>query len=248
VSDVANPRRCFLRGFLGFLVGAGLWYMPRGRAEAENSKPVLHVFLQLDLKSSTIEKALQEHLPGLAITVFGRFRDFEEVLGSAHPDAVLCITPVLDYRGAKATLQGMRAGSAVEPYVLASASQPLEGPLAGKTIGVVDLMGREGTESFLNRLLNIHDVKMKRVAKVEDLLPLLEFSAADGIVISSAAVPRLTERTRISLKIRELPDGLVGLPAVAVLNPAVRELVINSFKQLDAATNALLGVDSWSVP
>jgi hypothetical protein len=83
---------------------------------------------------------------------------------------------------------------------------------------------------------------------VEDLLPLLEFSAADGIVISSAAVPRLTERTRISLKIRELPDGLVGLPAVAVLNPAVRELVINSFKQLDAATNALLGVDSWSVP
>jgi len=87
---------------------------------------------------------------------------------------------------------------------------------------------------------------MKRVSKVEDLLPLLEFTAADGVVLASAAVPRLTERTRLSIKTRDLPDGSVGLPAVAVTNPAARAVVVNSFQGLDPATLRLLGVDSWS--
>jgi hypothetical protein len=212
-----------------------------------SSKPVVHVFLQLDVKSSVIEKSLQEHLPDLAITVFGRYRDFEEVPGNAHPDAVLSLTPVLEYRHEKVTLQGKRGGKSDEPYVLASAGQPLEGSLAGKTIGVVDLMGREGTQSFLNGLLKSKDWKMKRVSKIEDLLPLLEFSAADGVVLSKSAVPRLAERTRLPIKIRELPGGVVGLPAVAVLNPEVRGAIVSSFQKLDAATNRLLGLDSWSV-
>jgi hypothetical protein len=229
----------------GLVLAAGLEQSPCGLARAQSRKPVVHVFLQLDAASSAVERALQEHLPDLAITVFGRYRDFEEALGTVHPDAVLSITPVLEYRGEQATLQGKRGGDSVETYVLASTAK-LDGPLAGKTIGVVDLMGREGTQAFLGRLLGTSDVKMKRVSKVEDLLPLLEFTAADGVVLASAAVPRLTERTRLSIKTRDLPDGSVGLPAVAVTNPAARTVVVRSFQGLDPATLRLLGVDSWS--
>ena len=119
--------------------------------------------------------------------------------------------------------------------------------MAGKTIGVVDLLGRDGTQSFLNGLLKATDVKIKRVAKIEDLLPLLEFSAADGIVLPSSMLGRLMERTRLVIKTRELPGDPVGLPGVAVLNPVVRDVVIRSFQQLDAPTKRLLGIDAWSV-
>lgn len=248
MTRVAVPRRPILLAIAGMLLAAGAWQVPHGRAEAQARKPVVYVFLQLDVKSSAVEKALQEHLPDLAVTVFGRFRDFEEVFANVQPDAVVCIAPVLEYRGEQLSLQGRRGGESAEAYVLASTGRPLDGPLSGKTIGVVDLMGREGTQSFLNRLLKTNDVKMKRVSKIEDLLPLLEFSGADGIVLASASVPRLTERTRLPIKTKELPGGFVGLPAVSVLNPAARGVIVKSFEELDPATNRLLGVDSWSVP
>jgi hypothetical protein len=228
-------------------LGLAYPWQPLQPALAQGAKPVVHVFLQLDAKSSVVEKTLQQQLPELGIVVFGRFRDFEEGLSNGHPDAVLSITPVLEQRGKTASLQGQRGGKPAEPYVLASVNQPLDGSLAGKTIGVVDLLGRDGTQSFLNGLLKATDIKIKRVAKIEDLLPLLEFSAADGIVLPSSMLSRLLERTRLVIKSKELPGGPVGLPAVAVLNPAIRDLVVRSFQNLDLPTKRLLGVDSWSV-
>ncbi len=245
LSSLPSVRRRLLLAGVVVWVAFGLWPARPKRAEAQ-SKPLVYVFLQLDAKSSAVEKALQQHLPDVAVTVFGRFRDFEEVFGSARPDAVLCITPVLEYLGAPVTLQGKRGGETVEPYVIASEGKPLDGSLAGKTIGVVDLMGRDGTQSFLNRLLKTNDVKMKRVSKIEDLLPLLEFSEADGVVLPSAAAARLAERTRLPIKTRDLPDGMVGLPAVSVVNAAVRDVLVRSFQGLDGETNRLLGIDSWS--
>jgi hypothetical protein len=217
-------------------------------AIADGNKPVIHVFLQLDAKASVVEKTLRDRLPQLTITVFGRYRDFEEGLANTHPDAFVSITPVLQQRGKTATLQGQRGGKGSEPYVLASVNQPLEGSLSGKSIGIVDLLGRDGTQSFLNDLLKATDVKVKRVAKIEDLLPLLEFSAADAIVLSVSELAQLQQRTRLVIRTRELPGSAVGLSAVAVLNPAVRDTVVKSFQSLDAPTKHLLGIDSWRAP
>jgi len=219
---------------------------PSPRALAQAGRPVVHVFLPLDAKSSVVEKTLQARLPELAVTVFGRVRDFDDAGSARKPDAVLSIGPVLEARGAKPVLQGLRGGKATEPYLLASVGQPLAGSLAGKTIGVVDLLGREGTQAFITGLLKTSNVKTKRVAKVEDLLPLLEFSAADGIVLPESMLAKFLERTRLPVKTRELPGGQVGLPAVAVLNPAVREQVVGAFQRLDGATKRSLGVDDWS--
>jgi hypothetical protein len=249
MTRLHNPRRRVLLALAWLVVGVGFVrpYQPLRGAMAQGAKPVVHVFLQLDAKSSVVEKTLQQHLPELGITVFGRLRDFEEGLSNGHPDAVLSIGPILQQRGKTASLQGYRDGKSVEPYLLASVNQPPEGSLTGKTIGVVDLLGRDGTQTFLNGLLKATDIKIKRVAKIEDLLSLLEFSAADGIVLPSSMLGRLVERTRLVIKTKELPGGPVGLPAVAVLNPVARDVVIRSFQQLDAPTKRLLGIDSWSV-
>jgi hypothetical protein len=245
-----SRHRYAARSLACLLVGTGLLqaYQPLPPAVAQGNKPVVDVFLQLDAKSSVLEKILQEHLPDLAITVFGRYRDFEEGLTSGHPDAILSIAPVLEQRGKTPSLQGQRGGKSGETYVLASVNQPLEGSLSGKTIGVVDLLGRDGTQTFLTGLLKEKDLKIKRVAKIEDLLPLLEFSAADGIVLPSSMLPRLLERTRLAIRARELTGTPVGLPAVSVLSPAMRDVVVKSFQKLDAPTKHLLGIDAWRVP
>jgi len=245
MSEALPSRRSLARSAASLLLRLGLWQQLGGVAWAEARKTVLHVFLQLDVKASVLERTLQERLPELAITVFGRYQDFETSLGDVHPDAVLCIAPVLEYNRQGVSLQGSRAGKIVEPYVLVSSGTPLDGSLDGKTIGVVDLMGREGTQAFLGRLLGSSGVKAKRVTKLEDLLPLLEFAAADGVVMPDAALVRLRERTQLPLKTRVLQNGLVGLPAIAVLNPTAGGTIARAVQRLDASTNGLLGVDSW---
>jgi hypothetical protein len=215
-------------------------------ATAQHTKPVVHVFLQVDAKSSALEKALQQQLPGLNITVFSRYRDLEDA-SAERPDALVAFAPVLQQRGRKPALQGTRAGKDVEPYLLVSVGHPLEGPLSGKVIGAVDVLGRDGTQIFVANLLTTRDVKVKRVAKSEDLLPLLEFSAADGILMPGSALTRLSERTQLAIKSKEVPGGPVGLPALALLNDGHKEAITKAFLAMDAATKRLLGIDAWSV-
>jgi hypothetical protein len=206
----------------------------------------VYVLLQIDAKLGDVEKMLSDHLPGLTVKMFATYRDFDSASATGNPDAVLVIPPVLDARGKKPALQGTREGKDTEPYVLVSIDKPLDGPLAGKTIGMVDLLGRDGSQSFVAQVTKDKDFKVKRVAKVEDLVPLLEFSAAQALLVPSSMLASLAKHTRLALKTRELPDGHVGLPALAILNPAAKDAVVKAFSGLDPATKAVLGVDAWS--
>lgn len=225
-----------------------------GRAAADDARPTLFVFLQLDVKSSALEQALQRELPGLSVTVFGRIRDFQDAIGTRNPDGLIAIAPLLELVQAKLMLQGVRGGKEWEPYLLVTtggaAAEHAGGggkpALSGKTVGIVDLLGRDGTQAFAAAALATPDVKVKRVAKIEDLLPLLEFSAADAVLIPSSAVKRFTERTRLTMSVRDLPNARVGLPAVAVRNERARGAVVQAVQKLNAETRSLLGIDSWS--
>lgn len=249
----ARPsRRAIVRAGLALALLGSLSLAVPPRAFADDPRPTLFVFLQLDVKSSALEQALQKQLPGLAITVFGRLRDFQDSVANRNPDAIIAIAPLLEQAQAKPTLLGVRGGKEWEPYLLvmtgaaAAAAGSTMPSLAGKTIGIVDLLGRDGTQAFAAAAVGTPDIKVKRVAKIEDLLPLLEFSAADAVLIPSSAVKRFTERTRLALAVRELPNARVGLPAVAVRNEKARAVVVQGIQKLDAETRSLLGIDSWS--
>lgn len=213
---------------------------------AQDARPTVFVFLQLDIKSSALEQVLQRQLPGLALTVFGRFRDFQDGVATKHPDAVVAIAPLLDLDHTRATLQGVRAGKEWEAYMLVTTSVGPPASWAGKTVGIVDLLGRDGTQTFAATAIGSTEAKVKRVAKIEDLLPLLEFSAADAVLIPASAVKRFTERTRLPLTVRELPGARVGLPAVAVRNEKTRSLVLQAIQKLDSEARSLIGIDTWS--
>lgn len=237
----------------GLALLAALSLGPGERAGAEEALPAVFVFLQVDVKSSALEQALQKELPGLTVTVFGRLRDFQDAVATKNPDGIVAIAPLLELAQVKPALQGVRGGKEWEPYMLVTGAGAGAGgddnrklSLAGKTVGIVDLLGRDGTQAFAATALGTSDVKVKRVAKIEDLLPLLEFSAADAVLIPSSAVKRFTERTRLVMTVRELPNARVGLPAVAVRNDKTRATVLRAIQKIGAETRSLLGVDSWT--
>lgn len=242
-DPAAGPDR---RAVLRLLIVA--WLAARGAGAAHaDERPTLYVFLQTEMKATAFEQTLRQKLPGLAITVFGRFRDFDEAFTRRRPDAILAPHPLLEARAAAPALRGLSNGEDFEPYVLVSAGTPLVGPLANRVIGVVDLMGRKETHEFVTALLKTRDLKTKLVTKLEDLLSLLQFSAADAILLPAASVKPLSERSRLTLHVRPVPDARVGLPSVAVLSPAARENVLVQFRALDRPTNQLMGVDGWRV-
>jgi hypothetical protein len=208
-------------------------------------RPSLYVFLYTDAKSTVFERTLQLKLPEISVTVFGRFRDFEESLTARPPDAVLALEPVLQARNMKAALQGVSNGDKTQHYVLLSAGAPLAGALSGRTIGVVDLFGRQDTQTFVGKLLKAPDVHIKLVTKLEDLLSLLQFSAADAILVPSSMVKPFTERSRLALYVRELPDAVLGRAAVAVLSPEPRAVITRAIQRLDADTDKMMDLDGW---
>jgi hypothetical protein len=213
-------------------------------ARGDDARPALYVYVHTDAKSAALEKGLQDRMPALTVTVFGRFRDFEEAMTTRRPDGVVALQPLLSSLNVPVALQGLRGNNDWEPYVLLSA-EPIEGSLSGKVVGVVDLLGRDGTQEFVGRLLKTSDIKIKRVTKMEDLLPLLQFAAVDGVLVPAAGVKTITERSRLSLRVRELPEARVGLLAVGVLNARIRELFIKQIQSLDGETNRTLGVERW---
>jgi hypothetical protein len=223
--------------------------MPQLRsAAADEARPNLYVYLHTDAKSANLESGLKEKLRALNVTVFGRFRDFEEAMTNSRPDALLGARALVNSQNLPLALQGMRGLHDWEPWALVSVGAPLAGPLGGKVIGVVDLLGRRGTQDFVADLLKTPDIKLKRVTKLEDLLPLLQFAAADAVLIPSSEVKAVTEHSQLSLQVRELPEGKVGLAAVGVLNPKVRDLIVKQIQALDPETNKVLGVDRWRAP
>jgi hypothetical protein len=231
--------RASLVGFFLFSVGEV------GAARDGDARPSVYAYLHTEAKSATLAKSLQDKLPGLSVTVFGRYRDFEEAMASHRPDAVIALQSLLGTQNLPVVLQGIRGDHDWEPYVLLAAAGAVDGSLSGKLIGVVDVLGREGTQEFVTRLLKTSDVKLKRVTKMEDLLPLLQFSAADAVLVPATLVKSVTERSRLPLRVRELPDARVGLPAVGIVNAKVRDVLVQQIQGLDGETNRTIGVERW---
>jgi hypothetical protein len=207
-------------------------------------RPSIYVFLNTDVKAAVLHKALQSQLPELSVTVFGRFRDFEEALSNSAPDAVLAVQPLLAARGMSPVLRGVSNGRDVDSVMLVSV-EPLEGSLANRTIGVVDFLGRKGTQEFVASLLKTSDVRVKLVARVEDLLSLLQFSAADAVLVPSDFVRLFKERSRLQFHVRAVPAAVVGRVGLAVLAPSAAELVTRQIKALDGNVNGMMGIDGW---
>lgn len=207
---------------------------------AQASSPKLLVFLHVAVKQRALQSALQTGLAGVDVTAVGRIGDFERAL-KAGTDAVLAAPPVLSAFKLSAKLRGIRAGASEEKYSLVGVGAE---PVANKVsvVGALDLLGRDGTNAFVQSLLGSLP-RVERVSKVEDLLPLLQMQRVDAILVPTRLLVEIKAASKLALVQTEL-GKTVGLPAVAALN-AAGETVAASIGRMPTALARMLGVESW---
>lgn len=222
------------------VVGAvlGISLLASGTSQAQ--APKLLVFLHVSLKQRAFQGLLQSALPGVDVTAVGRVADFDRSLADS-PDAVLTLPLVLQARGLSVRVQGRRAGASEERYALVAADSTPD-PARVKAVGALDLLGREGTNGFVSRMLGA-SAKVERVTKVEDLLPLLQMQRVDAILIPERLIGDVKSASRINLMARQLPNA-VGLPALAALGPGAAS-VSAGLAQLPMSLSQTMGVDAW---
>lgn len=221
---------------LGAALGMSLLASRTSHAQA----PKLLVYLHVSLKQRAFQSLLQSALPGVDVTAVGRISDFDRAMGDA-PDAVLTLPLVLSAKKLQVQLQGQRAGSGEEKYALVAADLAPD-PTRVKTVGALDVLGRDGTNQFVTRMLG-GSPKVERVTKVEDLLPLLQMQRVDAILIPQRLLNDVKSASRINLVPRELVKQ-IGLPAVASLGSAGPSISAGVAK-LPQGLSQTMGVDAW---
>jgi hypothetical protein len=202
--------------------------------------PKLLVFLHVAVKQRAFQGELQAALGGIDVTAVGRIGDFDRALQDG-PDAVLTLPVVHSARGLSASLHGRRQGATDETYALVGADSAPD-PAKIQSVGALDLLGRDGTDAFVTRIVRARP-KVERVTKVEDLLPLLQMQRVDAILLATRFVSELRKASRMSLTQRELATR-VELAAAANLGPGGAQ-ILGALSRLPAQLSNAMGVDEW---
>jgi len=224
---------------LGAAAALGTAFLLAGSAQAAGGR--LLVYLHIAVKQRAFQSLLQAGLPGVTTTTVGRIGDFERVLQQGQ-DAVLTLPAVLSAQGLSASLQGRRAGAVDETYSLVGNGSPPD-PKQVERVGTLDLLGRDGTDTFVRKLVGSSRIRTERVTKVEDLLPLLQLQRVEAVLLPSRLFAELKGTSRLPLVQREL-ETRVGLPAGASVGPAGAQ-VLAALSKLPRDASQLLGVDEW---
>ncbi|MBK6685584.1 MAG: hypothetical protein IPG45_14035 [Deltaproteobacteria bacterium] len=182
---------------------------------------------------------------GLDVRLLDQSAEFGQVVQSEPADAYLASPAVLRQHGLQAALFGQ--GGVQSSYVAASLRADLSREqLATFTLGVVDELGKKEMPALVARIIgSAQPPKLRRVPKVEDLLPLLQFKMAEAIIVKSSDFPALKARTQQNLQVLEL--GGAG-PALAVaFAPGARRSVVEQALRGDGPRTELR-VERWVSP
>jgi hypothetical protein len=224
-----------LKGAVGALAAL---LLSTGTANAGGGR--LLVFVHVASKQRALQALLKDALPDLTVTTVGRVADFDRAIEEGQ-DAVLTLPIVMQARNISPKLRGYRGGSPDERYSLVGADVPPD-PAKVSTVGALDLLGREGTNAFVQGLVGSQP-KVERVTKVEDLLPLLQMQRADAVLLPSRLFGELKSTSSLNLAQKEL-SGLVGIVAVASLTDGGAQVVAEVSK-LSGDAARVFGVESW---
>lgn len=228
-------RRHFVAAGLGGFAAATL-----GSVLAHASAPSLAVFVHVDAKLRYFQGLLRDALPSVDVTVYSRFGDaIQAIDGGAN--ALLALRSVLEYQGLKLALSGHVSGQTTEPYVLIANGRQVE-PKSVRRVGTVDLLGRRGTQQWVERLLGANP-EVNRVTKFEDLLPMLQLEMVDAVLIPEAVASLFREKSRLPLQTTHL-GAQVGLPALSVLKPG-GERIVPALSHVGGHLNHILRIGGW---
>ncbi|KYF83721.1 hypothetical protein BE20_21620 [Sorangium cellulosum] len=204
----------------------------------------LYVYAVTPLRARALEQKIEDAMPGVDVTVFGKLSDFKTALEVSPPNAALSPRPVLTSLNRGVDLQGLRAGSDAEQYLLVSTKLLARDMLSSFRYGIVDLVERKSLPRFVAGLLGVNDApEVQRVTKIEDLLQLLQFQTADAVLLPERFRADFESKSKMSFTILSLSTAKVGLVAVTFLSE--RQSIEGAIRRLPKHVLADLGVDEW---
>jgi hypothetical protein len=165
---------------------------------------------------------------------------------TAPPDAILA-RPALLARtpGYAVRLLGERNGKTDEGVALLSIGPFVEQDSVGLvSIGAVDILGKQGMDEFVGSLFRPAP-QLKRVTKVEDLLPLLNFGMARAVVVFPTDIEYLGRLSTARFTVTYLPEARTGIVALGVRRDEKESVIISSVKSMPSAILRELGIDKW---
>lgn len=220
------------------------WVFLLGLAGGRTSAESLYVFFPTTMRPHVLQKGLSAS--GLDVTAFGRFADFEDEAKAKPPDALLTLPEVIgNMEGYKVAVLAKRKGESQEPYFLMGLEKAVDSTrIASITIGMVDFLGRKGMQKFLAGIFQPPPA-LKTVAKVEDLLPLLTFKLAEGLLVTEAQADYFRTASRQKVVLTPVPRAKAGTICLAVRTGAEAPRSIRSVKSMDADLRNLLGGVKW---
>jgi hypothetical protein len=207
----------------------------------------LYVFFPTTARPQVVQEKLQQAYPGVEVTVFGRLNDFTAKIEIEPPEAILTKTPLIkQFDKYVIKVNGQRDGKSEEVYVLISIDQPLTpSKVTQETIiGTIDFLGRNGMNGFIQQFFTILP-KIKRVTKVEDLLPLLTFNMSNAILVEESSVDFFKKTSNLNFAISPLPATKDGIIALGTKHDLQRNKIIDSTKKLGKDASSFFGVDQW---
>lgn len=221
-----------------------LWVLLFGMGTA---KEKLYVFYPTTSRPQVVQDNLQSSLKGATVTVFGRFNDFSKKVEMEPPDVVITKTAVIEeLSGFKVALNGSRKGKTKESYVIMSIKEPITADkITGETVlGVIDVRGRKGMKTFVDGLFP-NPPKVKRVTKVEDLLPLLTFNMVAGILIEEIFVAYFRKTSQLEFIISPVSGSKGGIIAVGVKGDTGNSKTVGALRKADKTIGTIFEVDTW---
>jgi hypothetical protein len=204
----------------------------------------LYVFFPTTVRPHVLQKGLAG--TGLDVIAFGRFADFEDKAKSKPPDAILSLPEVImNMEGYSVAVPGKRNGESREPYFLMGVEKAFDpSQIAGSTIGIVDFLGRKGMQKFMADIFQPAPA-FKTVAKVEDLLPLITFKMADGILVTQAQADYFRGISQLKFVLTPVPTAKAGTICLAVRKGAEAPKAMRTLKAMDPEMRKLLGDVKW---
>jgi hypothetical protein len=203
------------------------------------------VFVPTENSAKAVQNTITQNCPALDITVFGRSKDFRKEVVKNRPDAVISLQTVVEALDAfSPILNGIKDDRQDDDYVLVSVDTQLQlAQIDKEKIGVIDILGRKPMSDYVSTLFG-KKIKLKRVTKVEDLLPLLTFGSVAGLFIPQGLFKAIQAKSNLELVALPL-DMKMGLLKIATSNVSANKQVIKCVNSFDTKLNAMLGMDEW---
>lgn len=204
----------------------------------------LFVFIPGKYKPVYIEKRMKDHLSGIDVRVFGSVRDFKTIVKNEDPEMIITKKQVSDFfDNYRQVLQAEANGSVRERYYLLSVGSELKTEdVGGKTIGILDFLGRKEIKAFVTDLLEVEPGKINRVRKDEDLLSLITLDMVDGIIVSERQLEYVKEKSQLDFNQVQCARKM---PIAVLAARSNDDVLVKKINSMPVELKKILGFDSW---